>query len=547
MDYSDSDSDDSDLANIAPQPPTQLQQQQSTGYNSYGRPSMGMMSTNNTSFEQQQDGNSAASSSEVDSIDSDDDSSAAAAEVVPRGKTFRPPRGEGDSLSSDDEQQQQQKQPKVVSSAMTANGAVVATTSTTSTTQKSVPPVLHNPNAPSRGKELRLTTQNGDDSSDDDDTPLANMKTQQKRKAHPTNGNDSDSDSDSSAVVATIVEPGGMDGGGGDAMAVAANLPNINTNSTKKLKANDGTAVAKQEKKKRGPAKGTWQTVNKDGTLRKKPGPKKGHLVNKKSSSSSSSPSSKLPPVLHHPEVSSDNVKAAQAARSKLQNKVSTLPHRVSSTHTVRSFGRIKPEYDVNVTESTLDGTLYSNPHAIYPVGFSCDRFEFSPVHGRIIKLRCDILDGDEIRERRASQSKKGGKKSSLESLEPKLVDENNLGSGPIFRITWGEGVEEDKVNEPSCPFDPFVAAAHLSGDVDAIAVPLSSKKGKSSGLPEVGMRVSVKFDKCKMYGGTITKVKKQSKNQEALCNITIKYDDGVTEVAPYPDPDIVVSGLAGE
>ena len=60
-------------------------------------------------------------------------------------------------------------------------------------------------------------------------------------------------------------------------------------------------------------------------------------------------------------------------------------------------------------------------------------------------------------------------------------------------------------------------------------------------------MRVSVKFDKCKMYAGTITKVKKQAKNQEALCNITIKYDDGVTEVAPYPDPDIVVSGLAGE
>ena len=533
MDYSDSDSDDSDLANIAPQPP---QLQQSTGYNSYGRPSMGGM---NTSFEQQQDG-SAASSSEVDSIDSDDDSSAVAAEVVPRGKTFRPPRGEGDSLSSDDEQQQQH-QPKVVSSAMTANGAVVATTAT-STSQKSVPPVLHNPNAPSRGKELRLTTQNGDDSSDDDDTPLVNMKTQQKRKAHPTNGNDSDSDSDSSAVVATIVEPG-MDGGG-DAMAVAANLPNINTNSTKKLKANDGTAV-KQEKKKRGPAKGTWQTVNKNGTLRKKPGPKKGHLVNKKSSSSS--PSSKLPPVLHHPEVSSDNAKAAQAARSKLQDKVSTLPHRVSSTHTVRSFGRIKPEYDINVTESTLDESLYSNPHAIYPVGFSCDRFEFSPVHGRIIKLRCDILDGDEIRERRAQSKKSGSKKSSLENLEPKLVDESNLGSGPIFRITWGEGVEEDKVNEPSCPFDPFVAAAHLSGDVDAIAVPLSSKKGKVSGLPEVGMRVSVKFDKCKMYGGTITKVKKQSKNQDALCNITIKYDDGVTEVAPYPDPDIVVSGLAGE
>ena len=58
-------------------------------------------------------------------------------------------------------------------------------------------------------------------------------------------------------------------------------------------------------------------------------------------------------------------------------------------------------------------------------------------------------------------------------------------------------------------------------------------------------MRVSVRFDKGKMYGGAITKVKplkKQKKDKKGVCNITIQYDDGVSEVTAFPDPDIVVA-----
>jgi len=79
-----------------------------------------------------------------------------------------------------------------------------------------------------------------------------------------------------------------------------------------------------------------------------------------------------------------------------------------------------------------------------------------------------------------------------------------------------------------------------LNNKKDAVA-----KKGKSAGLPKVGMRVSVRFDKGKMYGGAITKVKplkKQKKDKKGECNITIQYDDGTSEETAFPDPDIVVN-----
>ena len=525
MDY-DSDSDGSDSLGLIP--PTQVVGQP-VGYNSYGRPSMAM--NNNTSYEQDHDSSSS-------SEDDDSDAEEAAPPIVPRGKTFRPPVGDGDSSSSSSDDE---------GGGNNNNNA----------SSKPIAQIVHNsnPGAPRgkelrlpgvapRGKELRPIQKDSDSSDDDSDAPLSNMKSKsgsknggdinsssngtKKRKASAKSNDSDSSDDDDDACIATIV--GGSDDE--DVMAVATNIGN------KKVKTNDGSA-----KKKPGIKKGA--TLKKDGTLRKKPGPKKG---------SHKSASNKGPPVVHvgmkHaiPEVSAENATAAQAARIALQEKVTSLPHKVSSSHTIRSFGRIKPEYNA----SALDA-LYSNPHAIYPVGFSCDRFEFSPIHGRVIKMRCDILDGRELRERRENLKKDKTRKS--DSSEPMLVDEKtkeNLGDGPVFRVTFGEGVEEEKDMEPSCPFDPYVAAAHLGGNVDAIAVPLSSKKGNakpSPGLPEVGMRVSVKFDKGKLYGGSITKVnhlaEKQSKNKKALCNITIKYDDGVTEVAAFPDPDIAL--MAGE
>eukprot|EP00571_Detonula_confervacea_P012392 CAMPEP_0172304510 /NCGR_PEP_ID=MMETSP1058-20130122/5901_1 /TAXON_ID=83371 /ORGANISM="Detonula confervacea, Strain CCMP 353" /LENGTH=1370 /DNA_ID=CAMNT_0013015761 /DNA_START=330 /DNA_END=4439 /DNA_ORIENTATION=+ len=493
--------------------PTQVQ----TGYNSYGRPSM--TQNNSQSFQQQ------SSEEDDDGSSSDDSDEEPAVPVQPRGKTFRPPVGDGDSSSSSSEDE---------GDVEPAGSDAVATAQ------------VVNPNpGPPRGKELRLLKVNK--SSSDDDEPLVSKKSKtkskatngsrkksapaskktaskksssaKKRKAPPAN-NDSDSGSDDEDCIATIV--GGSDTDD-DVTAVAEIVK-----SNKKVKTNDGTAKKKASTKK---------TVAKKGAA-KKTGPKKG--VTKKSSSSASV-------LFGMPELSAEKAAAAEKARNALQEAVTSLPYAVSKTHTVRSFGRIKPEYN----SAPLDA-LYSSPHAIFPVGFSCDRFEFSPVHGRIIKMRCDILDGSSLREQR-EQMKKDEAKVKSENSEPMLVDEKipgekdieNLGDGPVFRVTWGEGVEEDKHLEPSHPFDPYVASAHLGGDVDAIAVPLSSSKGKPVGLPEVGMRVSVRFDKCKMYGGAITKVKtieKQTKNKNAVCNITIQYDDGVTEVAAFPDPDIVVA-----
>lgn len=324
-------------------------------------------------------------------------------------------------------------------------------------------------------------------------------------------------------------------------MAVAEVVKSSTSGGFKRLKL-DGTPA-----KKPGPKKGS----KKKPVAKGKPGSKKGSSIKPDLASSSSAAI-----VAGMPEVSAEKAAAAHKARNALGETVSQLPHKVSETHIVRSFGRIKPEWH-NSLGSPLDA-LYSSPHAIYPVGFSCDRLEFSPIHGRVIRIRCDILDGNTLRAGR-EQKIKEEKKIKAEGGEPMLVDEKfpgeknmeDLGNGPVFRVTWGEGVEEKK--DPSCPFDPYVASANLGGDVDAIAVPLSSnsKGGKPAGLPEVGMRVSVRFDKGKVHGGAIAKVspiekKAKGKNKKALCEITIQYDDGVTEVTAFPDPDIVVAYQGG-
>ena len=562
MDYSDSDFDSDSFGEGVAPPHVPV------GYNSYGRPSMTMNNPNSHGVhlqsseeeeeeddddeEEEEDVASAAEEGSSCEDDSEEEPTAAtAAPVQPRGKTFRPPVGGGDSdsSSSDDEGDSRPSTGNNNNAAATAQAM--------------------NPNpGPPRGKELRLIMKKGDDSSDDE--PLASKRTRgskpkgaatlkksapapkkspakapakkaspskasaaasRKRKAPSPAANDGsdtgsdddddddDDDSDANACVATIVAGSDSE----DVMAVATNIKSGKGGSAKKR-----TPPSKQA------------------AASKKAGPKKGG--GKRPSPSSSAG------VHGMPEVSAEKAAAAREARTALQEAVASLPHAVVDSHTIRSFGRIKPEYNASPLNA-----LYSSPHSIYPVGFSCDRFEFSPVHGRVIKMRCDILDGSSLREYREEQAERDWptKVKSEDSHEPALVDEKtmssekehveDLGDGPVFRVTWGEGVDEDKVLEPSCPFDPYIASAHLGWDVDAIAVPLSSKKGnKPLGFPEVGMRVSVRFDKCKMYGGSITNVKpieKQAKNsKKAICNITIQYDDGVTEVAAFPDPDIVVA-----
>jgi hypothetical protein len=563
MEYFDSDSNDSDSFGEGVAPP-----HVPVGYNSYGRPSMTMNTPNShgvhlQSSEEEEEEDDDDEEEDVASEDEegssceddsgDEPTAAVAAPVQPRGKTFRPPMGVDDSDSSNSEDEGGSRPGTGNNNNATATAQAI------------------NPNpGPPRGKELRLIMKKGNNESSDDE-PLASKRTMgskpkgpatrkksapapkkspakapakksspskagaaasRKRKAPSPAANggsdtgsdndddeDEDDDSDADACVATIVAGSDSE----DVMAVATNI-----------KSGKGGGARKRTPPSKQGAAGKKAATKTGGTKRPSPSSSAG--------------------VHSMPEVAAEKAAAAREARTALQEAVANLPHAVTDLYCIRSFGRIKPEYNA----SPIDA-LYSSPHSIYPVGFSCDRFEFSPVHGRVIKMRCDILDGSSLREYREEQAKKDGptKVKIEDGHEPALVDEKvmssekenveDLGDGPVFRVTWGEGVDEDKVLEPSCPFDPYIASAHLGWDVDAIAVPLSSNKGnKPLGFPEVGMRVSVRFDKCKMYGGSITNVKpmeKQAKNsKKAICNITIQYDDGVTEVAAFPDPDIVVA-----
>lgn len=459
------------------------------------------------------------SSSNEEDIDDEDPPTAVAAPVQQRGKTFRPPVGVGDGSSSSSEEEDNAVPPSSHAAPPPA------------------PAQMMNPNpGPPRGKELRLIMNKGKNQADTRAKSRASNSTAaskaatttaNKRKTPPANNaSDSGSDDDDGACVATIV-------GGSDTEEVTTVATNIN--STKRMKSNDGFAAKKMASKKKVTKKITASNS------KSKP---------KSTATKKSSPTTSASIHCRMPVISAEKATAAYEARTALQETVSTLPFAVADSHTIRSFGRVKPEYNT----SPLDAR-YSSPHAIFPVGFSCDRFEFSPVHGRVIKMRCDILDGSSMREHLEERTKKlqTGKSNSGKANEPLLVDEifssengNDWGDGPVFRVTWGEGVDEDKVFEKSCPFDPYLASAHLGGDVEAIAVPLSSKKGmKPTGLPEVGMRVSVRFDKCKMYGGTITDVKSvgsYAKNKKTVCNIAIQYDDGVIEIAAFPDPDILLA-----
>ncbi len=529
MDHSCSDSEsyDSDSSGAAPHA------QASIGYNNtnYGHPSR-MTSGNSQSYhppnssedenendgvdDDSSDGHSLGHASSRDGSSSDEEdnddegpTTAMAAPVQPRGKSFRPPVGVGEGSSSSSEEEED--------NAMRPSSDAAQ---------------VINPNpGPPRGKELRLIMSKEKNkagtrakSRASNGTAASKATCTNKRKTPPANNDsDSSSDDDDDACVATIV-------GGSDTEEVLAVAKNISDD--KKMKVDDGSAAKS--------------------TASKKKIAKKGAKSKPKSTATKKSSPTTCASYYRMPVISAEKAMAAYEARTALQEKVSSLPYAVDDSHKIRSFGRIKPEYNIAPWDA-----LYSSPHAIFPVGFSCDRFEFSPVHGRVIKMRCDILDGSSLRENREEHTEepKTGKLKSDKECEPSLVDErissengtpNNLGDGPVFRVTWGEGLEEDKVLENSCPFDPYLASAHLGGDVDTIAVPLSSKKGiKPVGLPEVGMRVSVRFDKCKMYGGVITDVKpvgSHSKNKKAVCNITIQYDDGVIEIAAFPDPDILLA-----
>jgi hypothetical protein len=217
----------------------------------------------------------------------------------------------------------------------------------------------------------------------------------------------------------------------------------------------------------------------------------------------------------------------ATEARRLLEDAVPTLPAVLQET-IVRSFGRlVVPKRGANKAAAAAAAagtasstTPFGTTATLYPAGFSCDRYEFSPVHGRLLKLRCAILDAARVRKIQSERKTK--------NLWPDYTH------GPIFRILWGLGIDEDlSADEMEYPFDPQVHAQALGG-------PPRPKTAVSHIEPMAGMRVQVRFDKNTYYGGTITRTSPHPpKKKSKMANISIRYDDGSTEVATYPDPDI--------
>jgi hypothetical protein len=212
--------------------------------------------------------------------------------------------------------------------------------------------------------------------------------------------------------------------------------------------------------------------------------------------------------------LESDRRVAAKEAQAMLRHSVPKLPMALGESQIVRSFGRLYPE-----------DRRFSNQHHIYPVGYSCDRYEFSPSHGRIIKLRCTILDGTKVR---AKQQDLG-----LKVTAPK---------GPIFRIMWGGGIDDESEAPIEYPYDMDVYSAAVTSESNKSKSPPPPMK-KTTLAPAEGMRVKVKYERDQWYNGTITDIDDDGQGQT---EITIEYDDGSSEHASYPDPDITLC-LPGE
>lgn len=95
----------------------------------------------------------------------------------------------------------------------------------------------------------------------------------------------------------------------------------------------------------------------------------------------------------------------ASDARDALRQAVPILPLPLSET-VIRSFGRLCVQYPGGSSGSTKNNgsegrgrsNKFSTSSALYPVGFSCNRYDFSPVHGRLLNMRCSILDGRSIK-----------------------------------------------------------------------------------------------------------------------------------------------------
>ena len=141
----------------------------------------------------------------------------------------------------------------------------------------------------------------------------------------------------------------------------------------------------------------------------------------------------------------------------------------------------------------------FSTPNALYPVGFCCDRYEFSPVHERL-QDEMFHLDGQRT---------------------------NFHYNGPIFRVMWGQGVDED-VDRVEYPYNPYSNSAPITeGGDDVVAVPAGADTSHGRpGVPSPGMRVKVRFDDGQYYYGTIA-VKTNETPKVVLCTQSRNMETG--------------------
>jgi hypothetical protein len=377
-----------------------------------------------------------------------------------------------------------------------------------------------------RGKVLRLPPR--DDSSDDDDDDDIQVAAvvadyngehedmsiaetsycEETSIATPMNDNDED---DRGLAVAEVF----MDGNESDNSELAAVVAEV---------------VPKKIRKKPGP-----KPKNKDGTKKGSEKRKSGGDLRRKRTESGS--------YSHESVISQDELESAQKARDILLNSMKETPFHISDSHVIQNFGRVVVENDDSVEP------VFSNPTSLFPVGFCCDRYEFSPVHGRVVKLKCEILDRGETQTAKRSDEEP---KSNGDEKEKKR--KKNKGKGPVFRITWGQGIDELQDGKPF-PFDLYSASAPLGGDVDTVAVPMGLDVPV---IPEPGMRAKVRFDDDVWYHGTIKKAYKKKSSQDDKDKkkgtrsaskkgskshyvINIAYDDGMNEEISFPDPDIIL------
>jgi len=325
-----------------------------------------------------------------------------------------------------------------------------------------------------------------------------------------------------------------------EAVAVAVEEDDDDEPPAKRSKTNTGKAKTRTPKKKAAlvktsakrapPAKKKRASVSKKAAAGAKGKPKKGSSKAKSSSSGKNTD-------MHFARIDSKRMMSANTARELLYETVQKMPFPVNThqgdTFSVRSFGQLK----LGTKTKDKSSNKFSTPTSLYPVGFSCDRIEFSPSHGRFLKLRCAILDGTRVG-----------------------ID------GPLFRVLWGQGIDEDE-DKVEYPYDPFSNSAPITGsgadgngndeEADDVVVAIPTSAGyqppSSQVAPAVGMRVKTRFDKDKYYYGSISAVtekeveappskgKRQTKNNKKKIDlkIAIKYDDGSTEVSVFPDPDI--------